>query len=78
MTDNAASKALLAHENRAAGRVVPRWRYWAGYVAVAVAHLGGQVTVAADMPFWVRVVSVMIPLFAYTALIDKYKARSIT
>lgn len=68
---------LVAIADQRAGRVIPSWRYWLAYVLIPVAWIVSPVVQLRVESFWLRSLILIAILFAFSALLDKFKRRSI-
>lgn len=68
---------VVAQADAAAGRVVPGWRYWFGFLLVLTAWIASGVIASRDAPMWVGLVILFVLLTAYQLLMRKFKKRTI-
>jgi len=72
------ASGIVRIEDERNGRYLPRWRYWLGYLSVALAWIAGSLTDGFDMPFWARVLVFMVPITIYSLTFRNIRRRTIT
>ena len=74
MNEATCSHELIKEEDARDGRVIPRWRYNAAYIASLVGVALSQ-TLPED--FWWLLVSMMVATLSFPLLLATYKKRGI-